>query len=141
MISQKVYIPSADWCVEIFYDVTPDDREYVMDALSDLGINRRDEVRAYRQLSKWEYNLGLTHSSLEKRKSVMVIGHADSIAQFLNTLAHEKQHLEMSIVIELGLNPYGETAAYISGDILEAIYNEGKKTLEYVIYKLLRFMF
>lgn len=137
MIRQKVYISTADWDVDIYYDATPDNRDEILDCIVDMGVDRRTEVRAYRQLSKWEPNLGLTYSSIDKHKSIVVIGFADSIAQFLNTLAHEKQHLEMTIIKSLGIDPYGEEAAYISGDIIESIYNNGKEKIEYLIHKLI----
>jgi hypothetical protein len=45
----------------------------------------------------------------------MVINKSTSMEEFVNTYNHEKNHIEMHICEELGIDPYGEVAADLSG--------------------------
>lgn len=121
MIRQRVDIPVADWLVDIFYDVRPSDAECVADSLYRMGCPKKHIRKAYQLVRSGVPNQGLTYSDRQKRHSLIVVGHATDIWEALDTLSHEKQHLEQAICKADGLDPYGERIAYVSGSISEAI--------------------
>lgn len=121
MIHQHCCIPSAKWCVDVFYDVRPNNADEILDELWDLGCAERYMYKAERLLRSGVSNEGLTYSNPYERKSIVVIGHTDDIWQFLDTCSHEKQHIEQAICKADRLDPYGEDIAYISGAISQII--------------------
>lgn len=68
------------------------------------------------------YNTGFTYS--KGNTSVMVINKCTSIVEVINTYNHEKNHIEMHICKELGIDPYSEEASYLSGDLSELIFDK-----------------
>lgn len=122
MIKQHLCLKDYDWCVDILYDVKPKDAGYVLDKLYEMGCSKRDLYEAEDLLISGVDNQGLTFSDKRKHHTLMVIGHASSIGQLLNSISHEKNHLEMHVCEYYGIDPHGETASYLSGDIAEAIF-------------------
>lgn len=129
MVRQHCCIPSLHWCVDILYDTHPANADEVLDALWDLGCEQRHIHKAERLLRSGVANEGLTYSNIYKRKSLIVIGHTDDAFQFINSLSHEKQHLEQAICKADRLDPYGEDIAYISGDISQALARNAWMTM------------
>lgn len=66
-------------------------------------------------------NTGFTYSNLRVRRSVVVIGRAESGAEFLNSYCHELRHLVDDIARADGMELSGEPVAYLSGDICNAV--------------------
>lgn len=120
MIHQHLCL-KMDWCVDIFYDVKPKDASFILDKLADLGCPMRDLVKAEDLLLSGIPNEGLTYSNRYERKTLIVITEVTDPFQFLNSLSHEKQHLEQAICKADRLDPYGEPIAYLSGDISMAL--------------------
>lgn len=121
MITQHCCIPSLRWCVDIYYDATPKCANEILDALWDLGCEERYLYKAERLLKSGVANEGLTYSNPYERRSLVVIGHTDDAFQFINSISHEKQHIEQAICKADRLDPYGEDIAYISGYISQAL--------------------
>lgn len=121
MIQQSVSIPKCDWSVSIYYDVRPKNADFILDELWELGCEQRHLYKAERLLRSGVANEGLTYSNPYERRSIVVIGHTDDCFQFINSLSHEKQHIEQAISKADRLDPYGEDIAYISGDISQAL--------------------
>lgn len=137
MIRQHCCIPSAQWCVEIFYDVRPRNADEILDRLWDLGCEQRHLYKAGRLLRSGVANEGLTYSNPYERRSIVVIGHTNDCFQFLNSLSHEKQHIEQAICKADRLDPYGEDIAYISGDISQAIARNAWRTMKQLFLYLI----
>lgn len=121
MIRQKIHLHKYNWVVDIYYDVRPKNSDEILDYLWDLGCEERHLYKAERLLRSGVANEGLTYSNPHERKSIVVIGHTDDCFQFINSLSHEKQHIEQAICKADKLDPYGEDIAYISGDISAAL--------------------
>lgn len=68
-----------------------------------------------------DYNCGFTYSNDARRKSVIMIGPADSDPEFVDTLVHEIHHVAVAVAESLGADLGGEAPAYISGDIARAL--------------------
>lgn len=55
-------------------------------------------------------------------KSIIVINRPDSAEEFIDTYNHEKNHVEMHICKEFGIDPYSEKAAYLSGQLAKKLF-------------------
>lgn len=117
MIERKIYIDNYDWEVHIFYHVTCYWTDRIMDCLKDIECPADKLRKSYKLLSSCESNTGITYSNYRLRSTVMVICDTSSSAQFVNSLDHERKHLEAHIAQAFNIPPYGEEIAYLSGDI------------------------
>lgn len=129
MIHQRVNLQKIDWVVDIFYDTRPQDADEMIDRLWDMGCAERYLRKAYKLLKSGVPNEGLTYSNPYERRSLIVIGHTNDCFQFINSLSHEKQHIEQAICRADNLDPYGEDIAYISGDISQALARNAWATM------------
>ena len=107
--------------MDIFYDARPSNADEILDALWDLGCEQRHLYKAERLLRSGVANEGLTYSNPWERRSLIVIGHASNPFELCNSLLHEADHLQIAICRANGLDTDGEDAAYLMGDITEAI--------------------
>lgn len=121
MIRQKVRLPKYDWCVDIYYDVRPRNADEILDELWDLDCEQKHLYKAERLLRSGVSNEGLTYSNPYERRSLIVVGHASSPLELANSLLHECDHLQVAILKADRLRTDGEDAAYLMGDITEAI--------------------
>lgn len=121
MLRQKIDLHEYDWTVDIFYDVRPVDAYEIADRLWDMGCSERHLAKAERLLKSGVPNEGLTYSNPRARHSLIVVGHATCPLSLCNTLLHEADHLQVAILKADGLRTDGEDAAYLMGDITEAI--------------------
>ncbi len=80
-------------------------------------------------LDKAELDTGLTFSSFDNHMTIIVIHKASSIAEFLNTLVHEKNHLEMHLCEALDINPYSEEAAHLSGNLAQQMFEDALESI------------
>lgn len=137
MVRQHVCIPKCRWCVEIYYDAKPSNADEILDALWNLGCARQHMHKAERLLRSGVANEGLTYSNPYERRSVVVIGHVSNPFEMCNSIMHELDHLQVAICRTDGLRTDGEDAAYLMGDITEAIarnaYHTMRKLFLYLI--------
>lgn len=137
MIRQHCCVPIARWCIDIYYDTKPSNADEILDALWDLGCEQRYLYKAERLLRSGVANEGLTYSNPYERRSLVVVGATSDIWQFLDTLSHEKQHIEQAICKADRLDPYGEDIAYISGDISQALARNAYHTMRKLFLSLI----
>lgn len=137
MVRQHLCISKIRWCIDIYYDANPSNADEILDALWDLGCEQRYLYKAERLLRSGVANEGLTYSNPYERRSIIVVGHTDDAFQFINSLSHEKQHLEQAICKADRLDPYGEDIAYISGNISQAIARNAWYTMRKLFLYLL----
>ncbi len=118
MIRQRFTLPGyGDWLVWAYYSVGHYYTDEIMAHLVEAGCRGENLEDAYRNLSSGHLNTGLTYSNLDTHETVMVIARTSSAEEFVNSLDHERKHLEAHIAQALGLNPYGEKICYLSGEI------------------------
>ena len=77
--------------------------------------------RAASRIEDYE-NSGFTFTNQEEHKSIIVINRPDSAEEFIDTYNHEKNHVEMHICKEFGIDPYSEKAAYLSGQLAKKLF-------------------
>ena len=137
MVRQKVNLYKTNWLVEIYYDARPSNADFILDRLYDLGCAKKYMYKAERLLRSGVANEGLTYSNPYERRSIVVIGHTSSPFEMCSTIFHELDHLQVAICRADGLRTDGEDAAYLMGDITEAIarnaYHTMRKLFLYLI--------
>lgn len=130
MLRQTIKIPKYSWRVVIFYDARPADAYRIEDILLDMDCPDRHIDKAMRLLKSGEPNQGFTYSQHRSRETIIVIGHADNLAEYLNSMSHELTHLKMAICSHFSIDPYGEEAAYLSGDLEQVIAENAWKSFK-----------
>lgn len=120
-LRQQFNIRRYDWNVVIYYTVNDEQKQEVSDMLKGFRPDKETLEKLERNLSNQTLDTGFIYSSFNSQFSIIVIHKASSIGEFVNTLVHEKNHLEMHICEALDINPYSEKAAVLSGEIGQAL--------------------
>lgn len=123
MISFKIHFDKYDWCIETHLNVCPSDANEIAERLENMRCSRSIIEQAVERLTEYE-NSGFTYSNPEYHKSIVVVGQCDSAKELVNTYNHEKNHVEMKICEEYGIDPYSEQAAYLSGELSKLLFIE-----------------
>lgn len=129
MIVQDFYIPKYDWEVRVYYAV---DCYYTGRIIADLrrvGCRGADLMDAFRNMRSCSLNTGITYSNTRDRQTVMVIALTSSPDEFQNSWDHEKGHLCRHISKAFGIDPYGEEAQYLSGEVGQKMFPIAKRFL------------
>lgn len=124
----RVLFEKYDWDIEVCIIVENPNVQYILSRLEDLGCPDDVLHRAASRIEDYE-NSGFTFTNQEEHKSIIVINRPDSAEEFIDTYNHEKNHVEMHICKEFGIDPYSEKAAYLSGQL-------AKKVIQSIVEKL-----
>lgn len=123
-LRQQFKIRKYDWDVIIYYTVDEKQKTEIVTELKELQPDKETFERLERNLMNSELDTGFIYSNFYKHYSLIVIHKASSIGEFVNTIVHEKNHLEMHICEALDINPYSEKAAILSGELAMQMLNE-----------------
>lgn len=121
MIHYEVYFDKYRWSIEVYIILSQADKQAILDSVVKMGGSKKVLESAYANLQE-DFNSGFTYTSSKYRKSLMVVNRSSSMEEFINTYNHEKNHVEMHICEELGIDPYSEEAAYLSGNIAQQLF-------------------
>lgn len=110
-----------DWKIEVCIIIDAPNIQYIVNRLRNLECSNSILQKAVTRLVEYE-NSGFTYTNQKKHKSFMVINKPDSIREFIDTYNHEKNHVEMHICKEFGIDPYSEKAAYLSGQLAKKLF-------------------
>lgn len=136
MITQRFEIRSYGWLVGVYYfPQSQCDIGEVISRIKQLGCQGSNLRKAKDLLLRQDKNTGFIYSNPITQASVICIFQTDSNSELINTISHEKNHLEMQIVKAYGLNPYGEEASYLSGEIAELFFKSAILLLDNLILK------
>lgn len=127
MITQYIQLGDRDWNVLVYYNVTPDDFVEIADSLVQLDCSKQDMRKAFRTLRK--KNTGFTFSNTDYKMSIVCIGTAQNIGQFVNTAIHEAKHVQSHICQYYNIKEDTETAAYLIGHLVHQMYKMLEKIL------------
>lgn len=122
MIKQDIVLPAHAWKIRIYYEVTSLWADVIMEDLRSLGIKGKQEKIACTATKKSDLDTGLTFSNYDERKTIVVVCNGSNGAQFFNSLIHEFLHVQRHICEANDIDPYGEPAAYIMGDLAGMAY-------------------
>lgn len=120
MIRQYIELGQSGWNVIIYYNVSHYTRDMVEELLK-LGCSKRDILESLDTVVRRRNN-AVTFSVLEKKTSMVFIGRATSIDQFVNSVVHEAKHVQSHICQYYGIDEDGETAAYLIGHMVQRMY-------------------
>ena len=127
MIRQLLDLYDWDWRVYVYYVVDECDVDEILHKMRTIGASEGELIKASLTLSADVLNCGITYSNIDSRRSVVVIGQADSAEEFASTYDHEKGHLAMHIAEALGLSIYGEEFQYLTGEIGRQMFRVAKQ--------------
>lgn len=116
------------WNVTVLYDVWPGNLPEVARLMHSAGASTSMIDEATDNLSGW--NAGYTLTAMGWRESIVCIGRATSLREFLNTVIHEVDHVQDHVAEYYGVELGTEQAAYLQGYI-------GGRLLEYLITKII----
>lgn len=121
MIHYSIFFEKYEWCVEVYMLLDTFDTRKIYKSLADLKCPEDVMYAVYENLNSG-LDSGFTYTNEKFRKSIMVINKPSSMHEFINTYNHEKNHVEMHICEELGIDPYSEEAAYLSGELAQQLF-------------------
>lgn len=127
MIAQYIQLGDRDWNVLVYYNVSKEDFVEIVDSLRQLDCPKEDVRKALKTLRR--KNTGFTFSNTDYKMSIVCIGEAANVGQFVNTAIHEAKHVQSHICEYYGIEEDTETAAYLIGHLVHRMY----KMLENVL--------
>lgn len=109
------------WKIVFYFSFDTYDRECILDAL--LWADAPDSLisQVLENISAGRLNEGFCYSNTELRRTVLGTGVASSGPEVLNSMVHEIIHICQHIALEDGMDPYGESFAYLGGDIAREV--------------------
>lgn len=108
------------WGVLAYYDALPDDFSQLAPILREFGCSENEINKAWQTIHS--PNKAFVFNASWARMSVMVVGRVTHPAQFANSLMHEFDHLQDSILEYYGVAHGTEDAAYLQGYLGQVAY-------------------
>lgn len=108
MISDSFQI--LDWNIEVFYECTCQDIDFIIETLKRIKCPRIYLLEALDNLEECKLNSGLTYSNLKLKSSVIIVNKTSSFPQLINTISHEYFHLISHIAKALKIEDEEELA-------------------------------
>lgn len=128
MIAQYIQLGKRGWNVLVYYGVGEENFAEVGDSLQQLGCSKKDIRRSLNVLRK--ENTGLTFSNSEYKMSIICIGIASDISQFVNTAIHEAKHVQSHVCSYYNIDEDSEDAAYLIGYLVQRMYKMFAKIIK-----------
>ena len=129
MIGQSFYIDKYDWQVVVLYEVSYNNKTYVINMLKQICEDEELIRKANYNLILRSYNTGFTYSDLDKQRSIIVIGKTTSTREMVNTIVHEANHLKSHIATAYNIDEKGEEVCYLIGDIVKSMFRVFSKII------------
>ncbi len=120
MTAQYIQLGDRGWNVLVYYNVDKYDFVEVVDSLKQLDCPKRDIRKALKTLRK--KNSGFTFSNSDYKMSIVCIGQASNIGQFVDTAIHEAKHVQSHICSYYNIPEDTEEAAYLIGHLVHRMY-------------------
>ena len=118
MIHYNIKFQPYDWDVEVYVIVNNCFIEEILASIKDCPESEIQQ--AFLNLTT-RINSGFIRTF--DRRSIIVINKPTTIEEFINVYNHEKNHLEMHICEEFGIDPHSEEAAELSGMLAKCLYS------------------
>ena len=129
MIGQSFYIDKYDWQVVVLYEISYNNKDYVISMLKQICEDNKLVEKAKFNLNLRSYNTGFTYSDLDEQRSLIVIGKTTSTREMVNTIVHEANHLKSHIATVYNIDEKGEEVCYLIGSIVKTMYKVFRKFL------------
>lgn len=109
----------SSWGIIFCYDFDVLDAEEMGAIMDSFGMEESEIRYAMRVL--FGTNTGMTVSRSDLTMSVIFVGESSSIEQFMDSCAHEIDHVQSAILRHYGIEQGGEDAAWLQGFIMRKI--------------------
>lgn len=121
MIQQGFSLGKRDWYIMCAYDIrTRRDMREVRRTLLAAGCDADRTDEALWVLSMW--NKGYTFTNYKEHLTIVCISKATSAEQFYDSIQHELKHVVEHLSEYYGVEPKGETAAYLQGEVARLMF-------------------
>ena len=127
MIAQYIQLGDRDWNVLVYYNVSKEDFVEIVDSLKQLDCPKEDVRKALKTLRR--KNTGFTFSNTDYKMSIICIGEATNVGQFVNTAIHEAKHVQSHICSYYDIPESSEDAAYLIGYLVQRMYKMFSKII------------
>lgn len=127
MVVQIVYLEDYDWLIKVFYEVTSDDADIILNELDDIDCPADIYYNAADMLEVGDFDTGFTYTSSFYRTSFIIMMQSSCADEFQNTFDHEKGHAAHHIASELDLDKAGEEIQYLQGKIGKEMFKVAKR--------------
>lgn len=120
---KKHYIDiDGKWAIVLAYDIWPLDTYEITDWLERLGATDDEIYKACKTILN--YNTGFSFSDPYQKMSLICISKVTGVDEWVNTLAHEIDHVQEEYCEYYNIPLGTEAAAYVQGDMAGAIMRE-----------------
>ncbi len=117
---KKRYIDiDGSWGIIFCYDFDFLDVDEMSAIMDSFGVSEREISRAIRILLG--INTGMTISRSDLKMSVVFISEASSFEQFMDSISHEIDHIQASILDYYMIPQGGEDGAWLQGFIMRKV--------------------
>lgn len=107
------------WGVLFIYDYDMFDMDEIAAILDSFGVSERKIREAMPIL--YSTNTGMTVSRMDVTMSAIFVSRASSVEQFMDTVAHEVDHVQDAIDAYYGVRQGSEDSAWLQGYIMRGI--------------------
>lgn len=122
MIYSETYLTKYDWIIQLYILTNKDTKEHIFNILDRINIDNKYKQAILNKFINF-VDCGSVVHNVSDRISIIFIGQQSKIISYIDTIAHEKNHVEMCICNQLDINPKSEEASYLSGYIAGKLLN------------------
>lgn len=122
MIYSETYLTKYDWIIQLYILTNKDTKEHIFNILDRINIDNKYKQAILNKFINF-VDCGSVVHNVSDRISIILIGQQSKIISYIDTIAHEKNHVEMCICNQLDINPKSEEASYLSGYIAGKLLN------------------
>lgn len=110
-----IFLDKYGWEVYVLHVSTEKDENNTIRLLHNNGCDGEDLVEATEHICGENHNVGLTHTNMKCKKSIVVICRSTSNGEMINTTAHELFHVVAHICGFHGISMTSEEPCYLMG--------------------------
>lgn len=121
MIQTGFHIGNRDWWIMAYIDINGvNDIREVYESLLSVGFPDYKARKVCMTLSK--PNTGYTYTDYDGKYTLVFVSKTTDYSQMFDSITHELRHVTEHIGSYYGVDPKGEEAAYLAGEIGRLLY-------------------
>ena len=120
MIRQEFYVEHY-WKVVVFWNIDYSLFNVIREDLRSLGMSRAETGKLREELENGKAK-AVTCSSIEEHISIVLFNRHDSKRDYMNSIAHEAEHVKQATLEAYDVEDRGEAPAYTLGYLIGKMY-------------------
>ena len=120
MIRQEFSVESY-WKVIVYYNLDYGLFNIVSHTLLEAGADKDTIEDIYHHMSSYKAK-AVTYSNYSRHISVVLFNRHNSMADFINSIVHEAEHIKQAMLYAYKINDAGEPPAYTIGFLASRMY-------------------